>query len=157
MRVSLENNPARLAARAAGEKTFDPGPDYLCKHFHRSLRFVISGQCLTCTNARNAAKSTGRPRGRPPSKSGGETPARAKRVTAIVQAKHRLNRAEAHAVADYNNSVDGRERARYLNSLLPGLEMPPAPMSCQDGTVKVSQRQPFAKGARHEFKKVPGR
>ena len=114
--IPLYNNPARLAAIAAGEKTFEPG--HLCAHSHSSRRYTISGQCCTCTDLKNTKRKTGRSRGRP-SQNGWKAPSRTGHVAAIKIAKRRFNRAAfANKLADYRHSVEGRARSRYCDSLL---------------------------------------
>jgi hypothetical protein len=107
---SLANNPARLAARAAGQATFDPG--YVCAHSHQSNRYVLSGHCLACSEIKNAKRKSGRPPGRP-------AKSKAKHASAIKAAKVRFNRPKfVAALNDYRASVECRQRNRYLNSLL---------------------------------------
>jgi hypothetical protein len=114
--IQLSNHPARLAARAAGQKTFDPG--YVCTHSHEADRFVISGHCTACSAAKNAKRSTGNRRGRP-SRQGWQAPLNKKHVTAVKAAKARFSRpAFAAAIESYNHSLEAKHRSRYLNSLL---------------------------------------
>lgn len=110
MAVSLATHPARLAARAAGQKTYDPG--CLCSASHQSPRYVNSGHCMECSRLKNLARATGNRRGRP-------TTAKQKHATAIKAAKTRFNRpAFVAALNDYKSSVEAKHRSRHLDNLI---------------------------------------
>jgi hypothetical protein len=107
-------HPARLAALAAGEKTFDTGQP--CSHGHTSLRSTATGKCIECNDIRNARRATGNKPGRP----------KAARIKPIPQ-PHRVIQYRPRspsitplrgALADYRNSAEARERSDHLDNLL---------------------------------------
>jgi hypothetical protein len=111
--VPLHSHPARLAARAAGMKTFDPG--YVCAaHSHQSRRFVISGHCLACTEIKNAKRKTGKSRGRPSSRAAPQMAAKGK----LLPVKARFNSpALTRALLDYVHTVEAKQHSAHLNRL----------------------------------------
>src|ERR1700722_3177436 len=55
----FKSHPARAAAKAAGEKLFDPGQP--CTEGHQAMRYVKNGACVDCMAADLWAASNDRP------------------------------------------------------------------------------------------------
>jgi hypothetical protein len=107
-------DPAREAARARGDKRYIAARVCPRGHFER---YVISAGCCKCADIKRAER-LGKP-----------VKARAKGVphqvstrqhgVNVAAAKTRFNRPPfTHALANYQHSPEGRQRSKYLDSLI---------------------------------------
>jgi hypothetical protein len=122
------NHPVRLAALAAGQKTFDTGKP--CANGHSSPRYTSSGICVACNNLRNAKRALKMRRSRPArvaplesvrcvaSTENGYRVSTAQHARRVEAAEKKFPTALLHAISDYQQSSEGRQRSKYLDGLI---------------------------------------
>ena len=119
--TSHRDHPARLAALAAGEKTFDTGQP--CPKGHSSPRYVSNGGCSECTRLFMQAKTEARriAKGLDPNQRYGKRKPDARKVSKPKKKKFVKDTTvrvpfydELH---DYSLTAEARRNSDYLDSL----------------------------------------
>jgi hypothetical protein len=149
----LQTHPARLAALAAGEKTFST--EQPCKAAHSSPRYTQTGICVACNDDRNAARSTGKPRGRPVKVMKARPQIVHTKNIEAAALRARPRAAFARAVDSYYLSAEARERSAHLDQKIRGLDGLTIEQPATRPAESRRRRRPT--GAYHQFQKVAGR
>jgi hypothetical protein len=113
-RVPDQNRASRVAAIAAGERTYFSGKP--CPAGHQAPRYAVNGSCTECLRLRSKAQAEAK----------GRVPRVAKQKVAkqkkpaFVKATFVRNPV-FEAAHRYSLSIEARERSRYLDGLIKNL------------------------------------